>query len=1316
MAGIPGFVFNRLLLIAFLCVDVAFILYFFYWNRLIAYILTIVLRLLYSDQGEASIWVEIGSIHFSIISGRILLKNVRYHSSNQTLRIVKTQISWRYWIRRPTAKQELKRGPSTKDSEQCRLQISLHGFEWFLYNRTPAYENIMNQMQGLRPPRDQASSCENAEQDISQGDHAPFLAFFPRHITTPQAVQNLIHWFKRQLPYLDPKDVLPIGIDVIKGKIICGNFAVPNLLVAEFTSAEGRFGITQSRSKFDYYKQVVSFRFKNALIRFVHNDEYKESMVATGERIHQKSSTLPPETSEPTYSYPVFHRIWKRLRLRSQLFTSQTKTRHQPTTPSQRKKSTDYESPYALDFASWEYAIERKIIETSDLELCYYTDVVGEVPSLGEGSPIFPGIGNGPDTDPEWGIDLVIQDGVVRYGPWADRQRSELQKVFFPSTFQDNEKTGKLRPGDNRLWTHLQVFVELRGDTTLQIPFREPSKNWMWDGKSRYHKPRHRDAAYIHLSAGDMSAITYIMPMIANADGYESRLEVHLDSPVITSSLNDIKLVVAESCRVRGELPTPLKWNAERQWTIGVSLRRSILYLLRDHINMFTDLGKDWTSGPPTQYNLFVPTVYVFDFEMYLFELNLYVNDQNIIDKPLVRDENALLMLRGHRFKVESVIPSNRYRPDFTDINFSLEIPGVTITMFLPRWHTHALYSPEGGNSVADCSHAKVDGLFRYYSEVKDDNIDHLKLNITLKNTAIHLIGWTVRYFMVLRENYLGSFTHFSTLYEYLDKKSRGLSAGDPVDMKFRPGNSNIMQCDVGLMAESVQLVLPAGLSGLEKTGGDNANKSDIGSCALLAIPELQLQLRLHDYFMEMSVNFDTICGYLESHYPEIAQYKALPKRKESFILDGIDITANRLFGPQPRTSTYLCIWEICLGHFKAILSPSEARILGAVGTAFKFNFVDAANIPAAQFLAPDDPDITFLKVRLVGLNITLRLGQSAIAVSLPSGLHFQSNDLARDLYRKVLGAKIPEIAVQLLISSPDDSTAWYEAASLRMDGNVDVYTSPLNWRETAQAQREFVNEQDKLTDRAKMMFIERTPSSQSERIFHRNGLHLPQPVCEAPSSTIKPSSPSHLKAPAVKLASFMVSDSEGEEGTTEAERDARVAHMRSITPVPRARDMLDDDASITSGDESDDADLEDAESVDSFWSDVDESDPDYMEKQMMFRYSRLTRRYAARFQGGPSTWEHGPFSLTHDCRLWKCPELSSGEPSVLSAPPRKAQPLHSLDDTATSLIRFTSRREIELRVTPLVISWANLVLDPWSNSVSSKALSRIATNLNLFF
>jgi hypothetical protein len=49
--------------------------------------------------------------------------------------------------------------------------------------------------------------------------------------------------------------------------------------------------------------------------------------------------------------------------------------------------------------------------------------------------------------------------------------------------------------------------------------------------------------------------------------------------------------------------------------------------------------------------------------------------------------------------------------------------------------------------------------------------------------------GWTIRSFMVLRDNYFGGFTHFRTLKEHLSKRRREDSTGDPVTEKYRPGS-----------------------------------------------------------------------------------------------------------------------------------------------------------------------------------------------------------------------------------------------------------------------------------------------------------------------------------------------------------------------------------------------------------------------------------------------------------------------------------------------------------------------------------------------
>jgi hypothetical protein len=58
-----------------------------------------------------------------------------------------------------------------------------------------------------------------------------------------------------------------------------------------------------------------------------------------------------------------------------------------------------------------------------------------------------------------------------------------------------------------------------------------------------------------------------------------------------------------------------------------------------------------------------------------------------------------------------------------------------------------------------------------------------------------------------------------------------------------------------------------------------------------------------------------------------------------------------------PRTSTYLCIWEITYGHLKLDMSLTDARIMSLVGKSFGLGFTDLANAPAAEFMPPLDLD-----------------------------------------------------------------------------------------------------------------------------------------------------------------------------------------------------------------------------------------------------------------------------------------------------------------------------------------------------------------------
>lgn len=243
-----------------------------------------------------------------------------------------------------------------------------------------------------------------------------------------------------QLPSLDPKDLLPISIEVMKSAITIGNTSTPNLLIAEFRRAEGTYGVVEARSKHDLYKQVFNIRLQDPSVSYVENDGYVRSMLEIGRRMHEHINRPgdTPLRRAPYLSFDSFKKVWQELRLRKWLlaFDRSSKTPHRNVPAShapswaRRKpqKSMDEETPVGADFTTLEYAVERRVLEASTLEVLYYADVVGVVPpsadeqaSQAESLDPF-NIGNG-DLPPEWGIDLVVRGGFIRYGPWADRQR-----------------------------------------------------------------------------------------------------------------------------------------------------------------------------------------------------------------------------------------------------------------------------------------------------------------------------------------------------------------------------------------------------------------------------------------------------------------------------------------------------------------------------------------------------------------------------------------------------------------------------------------------------------------------------------------------------------------------------------------------------------------------------------------------------------------------------------------------------------------------------------------------------------------------------
>lgn len=127
-------------------------------------------------------------------------------------------------------------------------------------------------------------------------------------------------------------------------------------------------------------------------------------------------------------NYRTFFKLWRRLKL----YATLKPPRRSRVMSWRTRKTPEEDFPVGYESATREYAIERKLLETPLLEISYYADVVGKVPSdhrSGTAGLESFDIGNG-DLPPEWGVDVVVRGGFFRYGPWADRQRYVVP-IFF---------------------------------------------------------------------------------------------------------------------------------------------------------------------------------------------------------------------------------------------------------------------------------------------------------------------------------------------------------------------------------------------------------------------------------------------------------------------------------------------------------------------------------------------------------------------------------------------------------------------------------------------------------------------------------------------------------------------------------------------------------------------------------------------------------------------------------------------------------------------------------------------------------------------
>ena len=366
-------------------------------------------------------------------------------------------------------------------------------------------------------------------------------------------------------------------------------------------------------------------------------------------------------------------------------------------------------------------------------------------------------------------------------------------------------------------------------------------------------------------------------------------LVLHLDALSIASSVNLETFIVSKSCRVSMTMPTPLRWDAQRDWGLDIALDTIDVTLLRDHVQLISDLARDWSSGALGDFHHFVPNHYNFRVTLLNYAVHLYINDFNIVNRPRSREDNAFMDVYGPAMACYIAVAATQFRPEFSVVPFNVTTHDARVELCSPVWDTQRSFGARDTIEIGKIGELSASGNYRYYAVPRPDHQETLTLHLEAKRVVYKMLGWSLRRLFCVKDNYFGSFTQFTTMQEYLERFDHDPeSVGDPVEEKYRPGRVSLrlyqtltLQSDpfsaqVTMNVEESLILLSDQVYGC-------------ASGLAMPVPQLQMALRSTDHYLDLSLDaLPTYAVPMKDFQAVYAQGEAPPPgTRETFFIEG---------------------------------------------------------------------------------------------------------------------------------------------------------------------------------------------------------------------------------------------------------------------------------------------------------------------------------------------------------------------------------------------------------------------------------------------
>ena len=434
--------------------------------------------------------------------------------------------------------------PEPKSSQpEPRMFASVTGLEWFIYNRTPMYDAIVQEAgakassnaddDGLtannafskaignklwkhakaRRASDANVSGFDDEKDEKKVDSKSFSSSSPSvhredsdqssSASGASGVESDVSSF-----YSIMLRFFPVGIECSKGAISVGNEHTKAIVVTTFVKARGLIDAAASAPA-DIFRQVFDFDIEHPVVQMKPNPDYHLPQMAAAERIIVGHESV---LQQRTWWRPNLNLTRRRktfahaLRNLVPLYRTSVASLHghhaqeegnqpysaftdaQPDTHDWQGLDRYMDEDEGDDHHAWlhvDYARFSTILDCPRVHLNFYWDTAGTIQKEHEAA-----LPSGLAADlngiapPAYGMHLDIYGGMVNYGPWADRLRVEIQNIFVPAGYKNAEPKANLPEGEARLSTTMTITVEIRDEIMLRIPSRESSKDWRWRGRA----------------------------------------------------------------------------------------------------------------------------------------------------------------------------------------------------------------------------------------------------------------------------------------------------------------------------------------------------------------------------------------------------------------------------------------------------------------------------------------------------------------------------------------------------------------------------------------------------------------------------------------------------------------------------------------------------------------------------------------------------------------------------------------------------------------------------------------------------------------